>query len=372
MNAVNPTVLPTPTPNRDTVDAKLSPDPDINLLGLFNAVLRHLRAIFLTGLAFFAIALGFGLTEHRTYTADVSFIPQLARPNSGVSALASQFGLGSITTADVGNSPQFYVDLVKSREILRKVVRHEYTMHDESGAVLTGDLIKLYNLHAKTPALLEAGAIKQARESLNASASVKTGVIVVTATAQYPDLAAQIVERVFAEVNAFNLEGRQLRASAERKFVEQARADAQTALTAAENRLEDFLQTNRVVASPSLTMQHERLQRDVGARQQLYTSLAQMYEQARLEEVRDTPALTLIEPPVVPLEANARGAVKRAIQSFVFGIAIAVLLFLGVAYASQPMGPHSPAYEEFMALRNDLLWKLRHPFRSNAKPTPSR
>jgi uncharacterized protein involved in exopolysaccharide biosynthesis len=367
MTAVNPSVLPTPTPNRDTVDATLNPDPEINMLGLLNAVLRHLRAIFLTGLAFFAIALSLGLTEHRTYTADVSFVPQLARPNAGVSALASQFGLGSLTTADVGNSPPFYVDLVKSREILRKVVRHEYTVHDKSGAVLTGDLIKLYGLHAKTPALLEAVAMKQVRESLNAAASIKTGVITVSATAEYPDLAAQIVERVFAEVNAFNLEGRQLRASVERKFAEQARADAQTALTAAENRLEEFLQANRVLLSPSLTLQHERLQRDVSTRQQLYTSLAQMYEQARLEEVRDTPALTLIEPAVVPLEANARGAVKRAIQSFIFGITIAVLLFLGVEYAMYPMGERSPAYEEFAALRNELLRKLRHPFRSSAK-----
>lgn len=138
MTAENPSARPTPTPTRDTVHRPLSPEPEINVLGLLNAVLRHLRAIVLTGVAVFVIALGFGLTKHRTYTADVSFIPQSARPSSNVSALASQLGIGSLTTADAGNSPQFYVDLVKSREILRKVVRHHYTVHDESGAVLNG------------------------------------------------------------------------------------------------------------------------------------------------------------------------------------------------------------------------------------------
>lgn len=233
-------------------------------------------------------------------------------------------------------------------------------------------MIKLYDLHAETPALLEARAMNQVRESLNAIASLKTGVITVNATAEYPELAAQIVQQVFAEVNAFNLEGRQLRASAERKFAEQARVDAQKELTAAENRLEAFLQTNRVVASPNLLTQHERLQRDVNMRQQLYTSLAQMYEQARLEEVRDTPAITLIEPAVVPLEANARGAVKKAIQSLIFSMAVAALLILGVEYASKPMDQRSAAYEEFVALRNGLWWKLRHPFRSSAKSASSR
>lgn len=372
MTAVNPSARPAPSPSLDTVHAPLSPEPEINVLGLLNAMLRHLRVIALSGVAVFAITLGFGLTKHRTYTADVSFIPQSVRPSSSVSALASQLGIGSLTTADAGNSPQFYVDLVKSREILRKVVHHHYTVRDESGAVLNGELIKLYDLHAETPALLEARAINQVRQSLNAIASLKTGVITVNATAEYPELAAEIVEQVFAEVNAFNLEGRQLRASAERKFAEQARADAQKELTTAENRLEGFLQTNRVVASPNLMMQQERLQREVNMRQLLYTSLAQMNEQARLEEVRDTPAITLIDPAVVPLEANARGAVKRAIQSMIFSMVVAVLFILVIEYASKPMGQRSATYEEFVSLREGLSWNLRHPFRRRSKAASTR
>ena len=62
-------------------------------------------------------------------------------------------------------------------------------------------------------------------------------------------------------------------------------------------------------------------------RQQLYTSLAQAFEQARIEEVRDNPVITMIERPTLPLKPNGRGLLRKGplalMAGFLLGLSIA-------------------------------------------------
>src|SRR2546428_650042 len=97
-----------------------------------------------------------------------------------------------------------------------------------------------------------------------------------------------------ALVNTFNLERRQSRAAQEKRFVETRRTEARDELQVAEDRLKSFLERNRDYRnSPQLVFDQERLAREVALRQQLLTSLSQAYEQARIDEVRDTPVITV-------------------------------------------------------------------------------
>ncbi len=43
--------------------------------------------------------------------------------------------------------------------------------------------------------------------------------------------------------------------------------------------------------------EHDRLERPVSMRQELVTAMAQAYEQARVDEVRNTPVITVIDQP---------------------------------------------------------------------------
>ena len=42
---------------------------------------------------------------------------------------------------------------------------------------------------------------------------------------------------------------------------------------------------------------HDRLERQVSVRQELVTAMAQAYEQARVDEVRNAPVITVIDQP---------------------------------------------------------------------------
>lgn len=322
-------------------------DGGISILRLVNIALRYLWLIIGTSGLFAVNALVTGLTTSRTWSSDATFIPQGARAPSASSLLAAQFGLGG--AAEAGQSPHFYVDLVGTREVLRGVVRSNYMVHTDTG-VLDGDLIKLYGIKKKPKNNPETSAMRMLRGNVSASPSVKTGVITLRVTSPYPELSTQMVANFLEQINKFNLVGRQSRASAERKFIEQRLSEAQAALTVAEDNMDEFLRSNRDLGSPSLQLRRERLNRVVATRQQVYTALAQSYEQSKIEELRDTPAITVIDPPVVPIQPNPRGTISKTAKSLVFGALLGAMLAFLLDYFRRSGGRDSEAFREFVAL----------------------
>jgi uncharacterized protein involved in exopolysaccharide biosynthesis len=62
------------------------------------------------------------------------------------------------------------------------------------------------------------------------------------------------------------------------------------------------------------------LERDVGMRQQIYTALAQTYEQARIEENRVPTILNVVEPADLPVEPQRREALRKTLIGLVTGL----------------------------------------------------
>ena len=138
-----------------------------------------------------------------------------------------------------------------------------------------------------------------------------------------------IAQRLIEGLSHFNLVTRQSQAREERRFTEGRLADARVALRAAEDRLQSFLQTNRDFESPALVFQRDRLQRAVMLQQQLVTALSEQYEENRIREVRDTPVLTVIEPPHLAARADPRRRamimVLGTLASFVLALAVVLV-----------------------------------------------
>ena len=158
------------------------------------------------------------------------------------------------------------------------------------------------------PALKREAAIRRLGDDVQATTVQKTGVIDVAVTTRNPALSLQVSTRLIELLNQFNLESRQTQAGAERRFTEQRLGEVKGDLRAAEDQLQHFLQRNREYRNaPELNFQQERLQRQVQLQQQLYTTLSQSFEQAKIEEVRDTPVITVVEPPEAPVRPDPRG-----------------------------------------------------------------
>ena len=79
--------------------------------------------------------------------------------------------------------------------------------------------------------------------------------------------------------------------------------------------------------TPQLALRDQRLLRSVDLRQQLYVNLSTSYEQARIEEFRDTPSITVVDPPRTPY---SKASPKRRL---IVIAAAALGLFVGLAVA---------------------------------------
>ena len=158
---------------------------------------------------------------------------------------------------------------------------------------------------------------------MTVGSDAKTSIVTVGVATKWPFVSAAILNRLIAGVNEFDLNTRQTQAVAERAFVEARLGAARSELRDAEDRLQSFLASNREYRnSPALQFQYDRLYREVTSQQQVATTLRQDFEQARIDEVRNTPRITVIERPFVPARPDSRHLLLRIVLAGLIGVVI--------------------------------------------------
>jgi uncharacterized protein involved in exopolysaccharide biosynthesis len=301
-------------------------------------------------------------TKPRLYSAYGSFIPQGSdQGKSGLSALAGQLGV-SISGGSQTLTPEFYIKVLKSRELLRTITHDTLTVRERGNRRIP--FFDLFDIHNGSPAQREEEGIKQLTRMISASATRTTGLVEFAVATPWPSVSVQIAMAAVNGVNEFNQRMRQEQAGSERKFVEARLAVASDDLRAAEDRLESFLRNNRqFLSSPDLTFQRDRLQRDVSLKQQVFTSLTQSYEDVRLREVRDTPVVTLVETPTLPTLPDPAGRVWSVILGILLGAFIGCVSALASDKMIRDRETGDPAAREFAstlsAIKGGMLGRVR-------------
>lgn len=339
-----------------------APEKDVSVLRLANVLLRHRRLIVATVVAVAFLVVAVTIVLPRTYTSTTSFTPESgAAQVSQLSGLASQFGI-NIPTGQAGQSPQFYADLLRGRELLREVVVSKFEARSggpEAGR-FEGDLVAILGINEDDRRLAVSKTIDELRELIGVSMHPETGVVELSVTTRWPDLSRQVAARMIELVNRFNLERRQSQASDERAFIEEQLARAESALYSAEDSLERFLERNRRYEnSPQLRFEYERLQRRVSLRQQVFLSLSESYEQSKINEVRNTPVVTVVEAPEAPARPDPRRLVLKGILGLLLGGIIGVFWAFGreILAASRERDPSD--YAEFTRLKEETREELQ-------------
>ncbi len=322
-------------------------DDRVSLVSLANIVLRWRRTIVALGLIGAVWGGVMGLTSTRMYQSSATFIPQGSEGSaSGGLALAAQLGI-RVPAAGGSWAPPVYVALLQSRALLQPVA-HDTVIVAEQGNRRT-TVMELLGVDPNSGPDADDIAVIDLQHIVSAGEVKSLGAVKLSAITRWPSVSLAIARSLVSGVNRFNIEIRKSQATAERQFVEAQSADAERGLRASEDRFQSFLQQNRDIGgSPQLAFERDRLQRDVSLRQQIYTSLLQSREEAKIREVRDIPGITMIEEPVLARIGEPRGTVQRVI---VDGISMAmlgvVLAFLSNTIRMAKKSPSEPAKEFF-------------------------
>lgn len=336
--------------------------PAPSFIGFAVVLLRQrffiLRVVILSVL----IALITALAERREFTAQSVFMPQGRAAATAMTGLAAQLGL-AIPTGDATQNPDFYADLLKSHPVLEAAVMTTY--RDSSTPSRTVRLPGVLDVHASSPALAREKTIKKLSRRITPSVDPRTGVVTLSVTAPSGALAQQVNKRLLELLNDFNLRTRQSQAGAERAFIEGRLQDVQAALRAAEDRVATFMRANRsYTSSPDLKFAYDRLVRQVSDQEQLYSMLQQSYERAKMDEVRDTPVITVVQQPEVPISPDSRGWGMK----IGFALVIGLMLAIGLAYARavvwQDGQDGAPESGELSRLLGEIGGEWRRPDRA--------
>lgn len=269
------------------------------------------------------------------YPGTASFVSQTPETErTSLSSLAGQFGV-ALPTGDPSLSPEFYASLLKSRVLLLPIVRDTFIVREMNGKRLP--FADLFEIKGDSREIREDNAVRSLQRMISVSVSKNTGVVQFFVPTRWRSVSLAIADSLVQGVNDYNERTRQGQAASERKFVEGRLAVATSELRAAEDNFESFLRANRQFAnSPELTFQRERFQRDVSLRQDVFTSLTQSYEQARIREVRNTPVIKLVETPWVPTQAQPRGRLKWVLIGALLGAFFATIFsFVSEALARE-------------------------------------
>lgn len=269
------------------------------------------------------------LLTPRSWTSRTSLTPQQRRANapSGLSGLAAQFGVG-VPFADGAQSVFFYAELIRSRELLRDVVLASYT--DRTGAKVS--LIPLLKVRDKEELVRIDNAVRLLSLRMTVSADPKTNIVRLSVSLPDAEVSRQVAKGILDRVNRFNLEKRQSQARSERAFAERRVLETKADMEVAENRLQAFMAQNRgFLSSSELKVRQDRLDRELSLRQRLYNTLSESFEQARLEEVRDTPVITVLEAPELAAQPDRRFLALKTVLACVSGSVLAAIgLLVGV------------------------------------------
>lgn len=342
---------------------------ELSMLALGTILLRRRWYIARYVLVGAAIALAWAWTRPRVYVASASFVPASAEASrSGLASIAGQFGV-ALPAANTSVSPEFYASLLVSRALLLPIARDTITAPEFNGARVPAlDLLVPANGGA-TPSR-EDEAVKVLRRIVGVSTTKATGVVALTVKTRWRSVSLAIATALIRGVNEYNQRTRQGQATAERKFVEGRLALASADLRATEDRLRIFLESNRNISNaPELSIQRDRIQRDLTLRQQVFTSMTQSYEEARVREVRDTPVITTVELPSVPADPESRGLLKTLVVGFalggIFGAALAVAQELAQRRREQGDAEADAFLETLHEAKSDLRrvvpWVKRRP-----------
>jgi uncharacterized protein involved in exopolysaccharide biosynthesis len=211
-----------------------------------------------------------------------------------------------------------------------------------SDPVLTAAILRRYNVPAKdrsdpkTYLEIEGfqeessgraidAALRQLRRRVAARADVRTNIISVSATSRYPALSRDLTQALLDALDSMNISFRQEQSRELRQFFESRVKDAQRDLDSAETELRHFLERNRVTQnSPLLTFEQARLTRVADLKRAVYTTVVQQYEEAKIQEARNVPILTVLSPPTIPVRKSGPPRRFIVVTGLLIGLLVAV------------------------------------------------
>ncbi len=293
----------------------------INLLDFLNIIKKNFKSILMFTSIVTFLAVVYSLVATKYYSTYVSIYP-MKDSNNVSSSLGNLEGLATSFGLNIGNSNQtsFYIpDIVDSRKIKKEIVSLNWKTDKFTTPV---DLITLWEFNDTTgfsfmkflnkiispidlqnPDLVY---IESAIEELDERITVEeddSGLITISVLMEEPQLASDIANFISQYIKMYISEEMTLQSTRYREFIEDRLEHSKSELSASEEDLTKFRKHHpSALDTPDLQMERARLIRDVKSIQEVYLTLLTQYEIAKIEELKETPVINILDRAEPPIE----------------------------------------------------------------------
>nr|WP_255233429.1 Wzz/FepE/Etk N-terminal domain-containing protein [Aliifodinibius salipaludis] len=323
------------------------------------------KIVKITG-AFLVLGLLIALFSPKEYSTEATLMPETQSAQSGASGLLQQYGgmlgiSGSQLSGGQEGSipPQLYPNIVQSLpyqvELMNtEVYFSEYdttaTVHDFFSGIhspsvlgyarqftigLPGQIIGLFKAEEQDVSPLpkkvdrdsvlklnreQMETVKILRERLSISVDQETGILTLTSEFPDPQAAAEIGRVGINLLKESVKEYRTQKARQNLEFVREQVEEVRKRFEEAQQQLAEFRDSNLNLATAKAQSREQELQSRYDLTFNLYNSLSQREEQAKLDLQEETPVLSVLQPVSVPLEDNTSGLLILIVSGMLGGI----------------------------------------------------
>lgn len=319
-------------------------DDEIDLRTLFQVLWFSRKRILHITLIITFLGILYAFFATPLYKSTITMYPASNESGGNLNQLkgmASNFGL------DIGGAEtSFHIpDIVQSRRIKTELIYNKWNSDkfdfpvnliqfweiNQDNKFNINPLHWIKALFANKPSdprpIWEESAITQLDERITVGSNQTTGLITVDVLMEEPNLSSELVNAIYPSIIEFTIETHTQQVKLNRQFIEERQNEVKVELKSTEEQLKEFRQRNRNVSeSPELQLELERLMREVEIQTQVYITLQQQYEIVRIEEVKETPSVIILDegkPPVKKSKPNRK-------LILIFSIFIGVSTGIGV------------------------------------------
>jgi len=306
---------------------KIIEDNIIDFRLLFRVLGINKRYIILFTILCMILGLGSSFSVKKYYSAEISLYPAKNDNMQGLGqfqAIAMNLGMNSPKNAQNFNIS----DVVKSRLIAQKTINQVW----KSSFGINVSLIDLWGLSESSwigrfnssitdSALINEKAIKKFNDHISVTEDRLTGLITINTVIEDPIIVASVANFVGEQVQNYIQKENSAQSTKEKLFISDRLDIVKSELEIAEHELKEFKERNRGYdESPELFMIFSRLFREVEAKKEVYLTLQQQLELARIEEVKQTPILHILDHAVQPTRKSSPNRLLFLITSAFIGI----------------------------------------------------
>ncbi len=301
-------------------------EDSISITDIMLILARQLKVIIIIPTLFCIIAIIYAMFfTVPVYTSTAKIMSSSSGGVSQAAGIAAQFGI----TLPTNQSEQkwVYPEIIKSRTLAKAMLKQKFDTN-EFGPQKS--LLQILTYGNDEPAYgidtLEIKAVDNFLKIIEISENLKTSILTLRINASEPNLAAKINQALIEELDAHQREYNKAKTTDTKKFIEERIIDAEKGLMAAEENLKIFMDRNRRIEnSPALQLEQQRLNREVTVLTGVFTTLKQQLETAKIEEVKESEYVVILDPPEVPLQRSKPRKKRMVVLAGIFGIGFGIL-----------------------------------------------